>query len=233
MNRRTTFMLVAVLAVVAAAAVMPHEVARSAADFVLDPTMVPLVAIGSLAAVSRDLTGPAQNTDTLIDEYNRQRRLQYYRGRNGLIPHTVATLPGLAIATAKAKLKTAGSCVTKHAGVLGNAVAAADDAWTLTGDDVVNASGATQYVRYLALVDSGDTKTVQRSSVASTAAGCEFDNLPADGLAIVGIATIAIANGTTFDPGTTELDAAGITLTCKDGDQDDAIDALGGRLVTN
>lgn len=237
MNTKHQLTLLGVLTAVltiAILAVVPTPLKPVAVALMGNPEAlgVGAITIAALSSVALDLSNAPLPPETIRREWNRQRALDYYRSRNGLIPHTVATLPVMAIATTKDLVKSTNACVTKHAGVLGNAVAAADDAWALTGAAIANATGAPLFVRYLLLVNASDTKTVQRSSQAATKAACVFDALPADGLAIMGILTVEIANGTTFTPDTTLLDAAGITATFIDGDQDDAVDALGGRLVT-
>lgn len=228
MTRKTLFIVLSVIAVCAVSVALGHNPAHVTSVF----DGAPLMAM-AIASVPNDLSYQGSPSGTLTIEQNRQRLLQYFRTRNGVISTTVAALPAVARGTTASKVKTTNATVTKHAGVQGNAVGATDDAWTLTGAAIVNASGANQFVRYLLLVSSADAFTVQRSSVAATAAACAFDNLPADGLAIAGILTVQITNGTTFTPGATLLSAAGITDTYIDGDCDDAVDALGGRLVTN
>ncbi len=238
MNTKHQLTLLGVLTMVLAIAILaivPTPLKPAAVALMGNPEAMGVGALTmamALASVATDLNNAPMPPETIRREWNRQRALDYFRSRNGLFTATVAALPVMAIATTKDLVKSTNATVTKHAGVLGNAVAAADDAWALTGAAIANTSGAAQFVRYLLLVSSADAKTVQRSSTAATKAACAFDTLPADGLAIMGILTVEIANGTTFTPDTTLLDAAGITATFIDGDQDDAIDALGGRLVT-
>lgn len=224
MNRRVLFTLVAVLAVVAVASALPAH-AHAVGTSLLDPSLISLAVVGGLATVSNDRNAHNLPSETVREENNRQRLLSYFRGRNGVISTTIATLPALTLGTNKAKLKTTNATVLRNAGVA-NALAASDDAFVLTGAALAIGS----FRRYLCLVASDDTKSVLASDDAATAAACAFPYLPADGLAIVGIVTISSTG--VFTPAVTELDAAGVTATYKDGDQDDAIDALGGRLVT-
>jgi hypothetical protein len=158
------------------------------------------------------------SSDTVRQEHNKLLTAFYYFMLNGLMSTTIATLPAVATGTTTSKIKTTNASVAKNNGVA-NAVAATDDAWTLTGGVLAVSS----FRRYLLLVSATDVFTVQASTDAATAAACVFNNLPATGLAILGIVTIATNGSTTFTPGTTLLGAAGITTTYIDGIDDSII----------
>lgn len=131
---------------------------------------------------------------------------------NGLASTTIATLPVCATATVTSKVKTTADTVARCAGAL-NAVAATDNAWVPTGGVLAVAS----FRRYMLLVDSADAFTVLASTDAATAAACVFANTPANGLACLGILTVATDATHTFTPAVTLLGAAGITATYVDG----------------
>lgn len=152
--------------------------------------------------------------DSVRQQLNKKIADFYYFMLNGVISTTIATLPLCARATTASKAKTTNATVTKHSGVA-NAVAATDNAWTLTGANLA----AGFFRRYLLLVDAADAFTVLASTDAATAAACTWPALPADGLAIVGILTIANTTNP-FIPGTTLLSAAGVTDTYIDGYDD-------------
>lgn len=155
--------------------------------------------------------------DTIRQEHNKLVAITRYLDLNGVASSTIATTPGCATATVTSKVKTANATVVRNAGAL-NAVAATDNYWTLTGGVLA----VSKFRRYLLLVDSADAATVLASDDQSTAAACRFPSLPADGLAIVGILTVATDASTPFTPATTLLGAAGITATYIDG-HDEAI----------
>jgi hypothetical protein len=151
--------------------------------------------------------------DTVRVEYNKLAAWTSYIGLNGLASTTVATTPAVTIATDTAKVKTTNATVLRNAGAL-NALAASDDFWTLTGGVLAVSS----FRRYLLLCDAADAATVLASDDVTTAAeDCRWATLPANGLAIVGILTVATNSSTTFTPGTTALSAAGVTDTYVDG----------------
>lgn len=156
--------------------------------------------------------------DTLRQQFNLLASTVYYFLLNGILSTTTATLPVCAMAGTKSKCKTTQATVVQNAGVA-NAVGATDNAWTLTGADLA----ISKFRRYLLLVDSADAFTVQASTDAATAALCLFNALPAAGLAICGILTVATDASHTFTPGTTLLDAAGITATFIDGIDDSVL----------
>jgi hypothetical protein len=155
--------------------------------------------------------------DTIRIQLNALIRAFYYFLLNGLISTTTATLPACARATTASKVKTTNATVTQHSGVA-NAVAASDNAWTLTGANLA----AGFFRRYLLIVDAADAFTVQASSDAATKAACTWSGLPGDGFAILGILTIQNTTNP-FVPGTTLLSAAGVTDTYIDGIDDSII----------
>lgn len=150
--------------------------------------------------------------DLVRQELNKLMQAHTYYLLNGLASTTIATTPAVAIATTASKVKTTNATVLRNAGVL-NALAASDDFWTLTGGVLAVSS----FRRYLLLCDASDTATVLASDDATTAAACRWVSLPDNGVAIVGILTVATDASTTFTPGTTLLSAAGITDTYVDG----------------
>lgn len=180
-------------------------------------SLMGVLVMGSLTTVAADKdTYPS--SDTVRQQLNRFMAFQYYKLRNGMISTTTATFPVIAKGSGNVRPKSTNATVLLNAGAV-NAFGAADDAWTLTG--AVLAAG--KFRKYLLLADASDVCTVQASTDASTAAGCTFENLPADGLAIVGSVTIATDATHPFTPETTHLDATGITTTYYDGLGDDGI----------
>lgn len=150
--------------------------------------------------------------DTVRQQYNLLQLESIYHRLNGLASTTIATLPVCARGTTASKVKTTADTVLRNAGAL-NAFAATDDAWTLTGGVLAVSS----FRRYLLLADAADARSVQASTDAATAAACVWGAPPANGLAIVGILTVATDATHTFTPATTLLSAAGITDTYIDG----------------
>ncbi len=179
-------------------------------------SVVGLALIGAIQTVTADKDSRFVN-DTTRQQYNKLAAWLYYTNRNGMISTTVATFPGIAIGTTTTKVKTTNATVLLNAGAV-NAFGITDDAWTLTGAVLA----ASMFRKYLLLADAADARTVQASTDSATAAGCQFTNLPADGQAIVGMITVGTDGSHTFTPGTTALNAAGITTTYYDGMGDDA-----------
>ena len=161
---------------------------------------------------AQGLTGyPAY--DMVRQMYNKLASAHTYFALNGVASTTVATTPLVDIATTATKVKTTNATVLRNAGAL-NALGATDNLWTLTGGVLAVAS----FRRYLLLVDASDTATVLASDdVTTAAADCRWVTQPANGLAIVGVVTVATDASTTFTPGTTNLSAAGITDSYIDG----------------
>jgi hypothetical protein len=151
--------------------------------------------------------------DTVRQQYNRLASAFTYFSLNGVASTTVATAPVCDIGTTATKVKTTNATVLRNSGAL-NALAASDDFWTLTGGVLAVSS----FRRYLLLCDASDVATVLASDdVTTAAADCRWTTQPANGLAIVGVLTVATNGSTTFTPGTTNLSAAGVTDTYIDG----------------
>lgn len=150
--------------------------------------------------------------DEVRQEHNQAVRDLNYLLLNRIIAATAATYPVCAMAGTKSKAKTTNATVVLNAGVV-NAVGATDNAWTLTGGVLA----VSKFRKYLLLVDAADAFTVQASSDAAAAADCLFGGLPANGLTILGVLTVATDATHTFTPATTLLDDAGITATFIDG----------------
>ena len=151
--------------------------------------------------------------DKVRQEYNKLAAWVSYSGLNGIASGTVAATPAVTIATDTAKVKTTNATVLLNAGVM-NALSASDDFWTLTGGVLA----ALSFRRYLLLCDASDAASVLASDDSTvSAASCRWSTIPANGLAIVGILTVATAAATTFTPGTTALSASGVTDTYVDG----------------
>lgn len=150
--------------------------------------------------------------DMVRQQYNKLASAHTYFSLNGLASTTIATTPAVTIATTATKVKTTNATVLRIAGAL-VALGASDDYWTLTGGVLAVSS----FRRYLLLSNAAGTASVLASDDATTAAGCRWVTQPANGLAIVGVVTVATDASTTFTPGTTNLSAAGITDTYIDG----------------
>jgi len=225
------FLLFLVVAVAALLFVVPIQTAQASVQVMTDTLLIPtdslplLFMVGALSSVAFDPSSSAIGTDTLREWFNKFVSYIYYTSRNGVISTTVATLPLVATAGTATKVKTTNATVVKNAGVA-NAVAASDDAWTLTGAALAIGS----FRRYLLLVSSADAFTVLASNDAASAAACEFPRLPADGLAIVGILTLS--STAVFTPATTAISDAAVTEVYTDGHEDDAVFRLGGKLVS-
>lgn len=144
-----------------------------------------------------------QELGKLVDDLN-------YHILNGISGNA---LPALAQGTTATKAKTVNSVNYFSAGVP-KTKAGTDDLWTLSGTTVAVSS----FQKYLLLLDAAGTASVQEG-VQSTvgASSVKFGQLPASGKAIIGILTIATDASHTFVPGTTALNAAGITATFSDG----------------
>jgi hypothetical protein len=164
-----------------------------------------------------DSTAQDRNTsfayDTLRQQFNLLVAETNYFRLNGLASSTVATAPVVATATTTSKVKTTNATVVRSAGAL-VALGATDNYWTLTGGDLAVSS----FRRYLLCTNAAGTASVVASgdSIVSAAA-CRWSALPAAGVAILGILTVATDSTHTFTPATTLLGAAGITATYVDG----------------
>lgn len=164
-------------------------------------------------------------TDSVRYEANRVAELYAYLQLNGVASTTVATTPGVTIATTASKVKTTNATVLRNSGAM-NALAASDDFWTLTGGVLA----VSKFRRYLLCASAADAASIIVSDDAATAAACVFPNLPANGIAIVGVLTVATDASTTFTAGTTLLSAAGITDTYIDGIDADVLRSFSRRL---
>lgn len=110
---------------------------------------------------------------------------------------------GIAIGTTKSKVKTAAAVDYSIGGVL-YTKAATDDLFVLSGAAF---AGATRYI--LLGLDKDGTAS------ATVGSATELPDVPA-GVCPVGYLKVVAAVGTTFTPGTTLLDAAGVTVTYVD-----------------
>lgn len=131
--------------------------------------------------------------------------------------------PVCATATTKSKVKTTATSQLWVAGVV-KSLTATDDFWTLTGDSL-----AAGYVRRYALLWSGasattvmsvqasdDQSIAEAGSSALALAACRWSTPIPPTVTCVGI--LSIVNTTNaFVPGTTLLDATGVTATYVDG----------------
>lgn len=139
------------------------------------------------------------------------RDLRYHAGN-----HTGTVAPGIAKGTASVRPKTANN-TTFVADGSPKALAASDDLWDLTtADQGVGVVPVASFIKYR-LLHTGAAIGVQSSSIAAAAADCEFPAVVPMGSAVLGMITVATDATHTFTPGTTHLDAAGITTTYLDG----------------
>lgn len=140
------------------------------------------------------------------------------------------TAAGTARGTTAAKAKTVNTLTFTIAGAFFSK-AGTDDFWTLSGTVVAAAS----FQKYLLLIDAagaasiqqGTQSTISAASVAWTSVTATAGNVQTGhgplitvlnaGKAIVGVLTIATDATHTFTPGTTALNATGITATFADG----------------
>lgn len=179
---------------------------QSASKFA--PLLILPFMIGALrTSVTQDRSTPP-GWETGREQHNKLIADFYYvhRNRSG----TVA--PVCARGTTATKAKTT-NATTFIAGGLPIAKGATDDFWTLTGGVLAISS----FRKYRLMIDTAGAASVGASSDAATAAACDFAARPADGVAIVGVLTVATDGATTFTPATTALNAAGITSTFIDG----------------
>lgn len=123
--------------------------------------------------------------------------------------------------------------------------AGTDDFWTLSGTTVAVSS----FQKYLMLIDTaGAASIAEGTQTKISAAAVTWKNLAGasdvaallqailDTKAIVGVVTVATDAVTTFVPGTTALNAAGITATFIDGVDQSLVPLLGnpaGTLIGN
>jgi hypothetical protein len=91
--------------------------------------------------------------------------------------------------------------------------AGTDDLWTLSGSVVAISS----WQKYLLCLDSASAASIVAGTPSTvSAAAVGLPTLPTS-KAVIGVLTIATNGATTFTPGTTALNAAGITATLIDG----------------
>jgi hypothetical protein len=91
--------------------------------------------------------------------------------------------------------------------------AGTDDLWTLSGSVVAISS----WQKYLLCLDSAGAASIVAGTASTvSAAAVTLPTLPTS-KAVIGVLTIATNGSTTFTPGTTALNAAGITATFADG----------------
>ncbi len=136
----------------------------------------------------------------------------------------ILTSGGAARGTTVAKAKTVNT-VTFTVGGTFYSLAATDDFWTLSGTVVAAAS----FQKYLLMVDTSGTMSIQEGVQAATAAGVTWTNV--SGLSkyapyfvalgstkvVVAVLTVATDATHTFTPGSTALNGAGITATFING----------------
>lgn len=122
-------------------------------------------------------------------------------------------LPAVAVATVTSQAKTVNS-VNYFANGVPVTKGATDNLWTFVGV-VVAVSSWNKYL--LCLNAAGTASVVPGIQSTVSAAAVQFFALPAAGVAIIAVATVATDVSHTFTPGTTLLGAAGITTTFADG----------------
>jgi len=120
---------------------------------------------------------------------------------------------GAAIATNTTGVKSVNSVTYTLDGAFQTAKGATDPLWTLTGGVLAVAS----FRRYLLCIGSGGTASVIASTDSTvSAASCVYTTMP-DGVCVFSFITVATDATHTFTPGTTALNATGITTTFADG----------------
>lgn len=127
------------------------------------------------------------------------------------VTHRLTDIATIAMATTKSKVKTTTTAKFSSNGVVVTK-AATDNFWTLTGA----AMAVSVFRKYLLCINASGTASVIASSDAAAAADCMFTALPATGVCVVGVLTVATDATNPFTPATTLLDAAGITATYTD-----------------
>lgn len=129
-----------------------------------------------------------------------------------LSANACAAAAGCAIATTTTQAKTVNSVAYKLDGAYQSAKAGTDNLWTLAGTTVPVSS----FQKYYLLIGSGGTASVMQGVPASTAAGVTLP-FPPQSQSIFGVLTVATDATHPFVPGTTALNATGITATFVDG----------------
>lgn len=148
------------------------------------------------------------------------------------------TAAGVARGTTAQKVKTVNALTYNINGTFFSK-AATDDFWTLSGTTVP----ALSWQKYALLIDGTGAASIQEaaaSNISVAAVGWRtagFNNSPwhpiiamlngGTGKAVVAVLTIQTAAATTFIPGTTALNAAGITATFADGVDSSLCPAIG------
>jgi hypothetical protein len=151
------------------------------------------------------------------------------------------TAGGAAIATTTTKVKTANTLTYSVRGQF-YSKAGTDNLWTLAGAVVP----ANSFQKYALLLDTAGTATAQEATPAATALAVGWNNVSAlsryaalialcsDTKTVVAMVTVQTDATHTFTPGTTALNAAGITTTYADGVDQSLIpllaDAIGNLL---
>lgn len=167
---------------------------------------------------TNDLSGPPAG-EAVRRELNKLVRDVFYWCRN----HMGTVSGAIAIGTTTTKVNLA-AAITFLCGGVPTAKGITADLWTLTGGVLAISS----FRKYRLLLDAAGAASVEASSDASTAAACDFATRPTDGKTIIGVVTIGTSGAVTFTPGTTALNAAGITTTYLNGS--DSLELLAGLV---
>lgn len=132
--------------------------------------------------------------------------------------HAGTVAPGAAIGAGGVKVKTTNNTTYVRGGAP-RALAATDNFWDLTtASQGVAVVPISSFIKYRLIATAAEAQKVQSSTVAAAAASCDFGTVPmADGDVILATALVATDGAHPFTPGTTHLDAAGITTTYTDG----------------
>lgn len=121
----------------------------------------------------------------------------------------VCSFGTLAIATTKSKVKSTSTLDYMIKGIM-YTKAATDNLWTLAGTALTSAGGTTRFL--LCLDSSGNASVIQASLTSDTYADLPVDSAGAPTVCPIGEVKV-VAASVAFTPGTTLLDAAGITAT--------------------
>lgn len=155
--------------------------------------------------------------------------LETLRSNRDLISRNrVWSAAGVARGTTAAKAKTVNTITYAIDGKI-LTKAGTDDFWTLSGSVVAISS----WQKYVLLIDAaGAASILAGTASAVSAAAVTLPALPAS-KAVVGVITVATDGVTTFTPGTTALNAAGITATFIDGLDSGFFSAGASELTAN
>jgi hypothetical protein len=130
-----------------------------------------------------------------------------------LIDNAVYQDPGVGIGTTTTKARTTASTLFRTDGEFRAAKASTDDLWTLAGATVPVGS----FCRFLFLIDSAGAASVVQGPIATTDVGAAVTpDLVPESKALFGTLKVQCTSAQ-FVPGTTALNAAGITFTFTDG----------------